>query len=120
MHMFTLELLWLWRMHATLRKVSPINNGGYRHQILQYICNSFNYCIVTTRLKWVSSSYFNVFGILIFVSVIPLHPNIPKIKNSDGGGTLISDILTQMLEPLFSLEIQRKLPYFVFFATKSL
>ena len=45
---------------------------------------------------------------------------IPKIKNSDGGSTLISDILTQMLVPPFSLEILRKLPYFVFFITESL
>ena len=36
------------------------------------------------------------------------------------GGTLISDILTQILLPPFSLEILRKLSYFVFFTTKSL
>ena len=52
--------------------------------------------------------------------VIPLHPYIPKIKNSDGASTLISDILSQMLVPPFSLEILRKLSYFVFFTTKSL
>ena len=44
-----------------------------------------------------------------------MHQYIPKIKNSDCRGTLISDILTQMLVPPFSLEIPRKLPYFVFF-----
>ena len=49
-----------------------------------------------------------------------MHPYIQKIKNSDGGGILISDILTKMLVPPFSLEILRKLPYFVFFTTKSL
>ena len=52
--------------------------------------------------------------------VIPLHPYIPKVKNSEGGGTLISDTLTQMLVPPFSLEILRKLSYFVFFTTKNL
>ena len=70
--------------------------------------------------KGLSYSYFNVFGILSFVFVIPLHQYIPKIKNSDGAGTLISDILSQMLVPPFSLEILRKLSYFVFFTTKSL
>ena len=52
--------------------------------------------------------------------VIPLHPNGPKIKNSDGAVTHISDILSQMLVPPFSLEIVRKLSYFVFFTTKCL
>ena len=66
-------------------------------------------------VKGLSYSYFNVFGILIFVNMFPLHPHIPKIKNSDGAGTLISDILSQMLVPPFSLEILRKLSYFVFF-----
>ena len=49
-----------------------------------------------------------------------MHPYIPKIKNSDGAGTLISDIFSQMLVPPFSLEILRKLSYLVFFTTKSL
>ena len=70
--------------------------------------------------KGLSSSYFSVFGILIFIYVIPLHPYIPKIKNSGEGGTLLSDILTQLLVPAFSLEILRKLSYFVIFTTKSL
>ena len=48
---------------------------------------------------------------LIFY-VIPLHPYISKIKNSDGGGTLFSDILMQMLVPPFSLEELRKLSNF--------
>ena len=73
------------------------------------------------RLKGLSYSYFNVFGILIlFLYVLPLHPYIPKIKNSDGGSTLISDILMQIVMSPFSLEILRKLPSFVFFTTKSL
>ena len=38
-------------------------------------------------VKGVSSSYFNVFGILIFLHVIPLHPYILKIKDSDREGT---------------------------------
>ena len=53
------------------------------------------------------------------VYVLPLHPCIPKIKNLDGGSTLISDILTQIIISPFSLEILRKLPSFVFFTTKS-
>ena len=71
--------------------------------------------------KGVSYSYFNVFGILIFflLYVLPLHPYIPKIKNSDRGSTLISDILMQIVISPFSLEILRKLPSFVFFTTKS-
>ena len=73
-----------------------------------------------TGIKDLSYSYFNVFGILIFfLYVLPLHRYIPKIKNSDGGSTLISDILTQIVISPFSLEILRKLPSFVFFTTKS-
>ena len=73
------------------------------------------------HLKGLSYSYFSVFGILIFfLYVLTLHPYIPKIKNSDGGSTLISDILTQIVISSFSLEILRKLPSFVFFTTKSL
>ena len=72
-------------------------------------------------IKGLSYSYFNVFGILtFFLCVLPLHPYIPKIKNSDGGSTLISDILMQIVISPFSLEILRKLPSFVFFTTKSL
>ena len=52
--------------------------------------------------------------------VLPLHPYIPKMKNLDGGSTLISDILMQIVISPFSLEILRKLPSFVFFTTKSL
>ena len=71
--------------------------------------------------KDLSYSYFNVFGILIFfLYVLPLHPYIPKIKNSDGGSTLISDILTQIGISPFSLKILKKFHSFVFFTTKSL
>ena len=69
-------------------------------------------------LKGLSYSYLNVFGILIFFYVLPLHPYIPKIKNSDGGSTFISDILMQIVISPFSLKILRKLPSFVFFTTK--
>ena len=55
-----------------------------------------------------------------FLYVLPLHPYILKIKNSDGRSTLISDILMQIVISPFSLEILRKLPSFVFFSTKSL
>ena len=73
-----------------------------------------------SAFKGLSYSYFNVFGILIFLYVLPLHWYIPKIKNSDGGSTLISDILMQIVISPFSLEMLRKLPSFVFFTTKSL
>ena len=72
-------------------------------------------------LKGLSYSYFNVFEILILsLYVLPLHWYIPKIKNSDGGSTLISDILNQIVISAFSLQILRKFPSFVFFTTKSL
>ena len=71
--------------------------SGAKFLLLQYLWN-FDFCLY----------------------VIPLHPYIPKIKNSDGGGTLISDVLTQMLVPPFSFQILRKLFYFVFFTTQSL
>ena len=71
------------------------------------------------RLKGLSYSYFIVFGILIFLYVLPLHPYIPKIKNSDRESTPISDILMQIVISPFSLEILGKLPSFVFFTTKS-
>ena len=64
--------------------------------------------VFTVQLKGLSYSYFNVFGILIFLYVLPLHPYIPKIKNSEGGNTLISDILMQIVISPFSLEILRK------------
>ena len=73
------------------------------------------------KVKGLSSSYFSVFGILIFVYVLFLCTHIfQKSKIQIGEGTLISDILTQMLVPPFSLEILRKLSYLVFFTTKSL
>ena len=76
--------------------------------------------ILSNTIKGLSYSYFNVFGILIFfLHVLHLHPYIPKIKNSDGGSTLISDILMQIVISPFSLEKLRKLPSFVFFTTKS-
>ena len=75
---------------------------------------------MTFVLKGLSYSYFNVFGILIFLTCSSFTPVHSKIKNSDGGSTLISDILTQIVISPFSLEILRKLPSFVFFTTKSL
>ena len=55
--------------------------------------------------------------LLICYSFAPIYS---KNQNFRWAGTLISDTLTQMLVPPFSLEILRKLPYFVFFTTKSL
>ena len=95
-------------------KIAPHHLHLFRHRLK--LCN--NQLIKEQQysaVKGLSSSYFNFDFCLYF---IPLHPYIPKIKNSEGGGTLISDILTQMLVPPFSLEILRKFLFCIFYYQK--